>query len=368
MNNCLGIINLDENESRMGELVRYRTLAAVPISARYRVIDFVLSNMANSGIEGIGIFTKNKSRSLINHLTNGRPWDLHRKKHGLRVFNFGDYDPSYDDVHNFIENIEFIKESGKEYILLAPSYMICNIDYKNLIKDHIKNKNDITVVYKDVNDAKENFIDCEVLNINEVNRVISIGENIGKENRANINMEMYIMRTDLFIDIVYESIKSGVYRKIKEYIKSNLNDFKVGAFEFKGYLACINSIKAYFDVNLDLLNQEVNKELFFDNKPIYTKSQDEAPTQYTKLSNVSNSIVANGSYIEGTVKNCIIGRRVYVGKGTILKDCVIMQNSIIGDNVEMSKVIADKGTIVNENQNINGTENYPVTIQKRKVI
>ncbi|MGG7325727.1 glucose-1-phosphate adenylyltransferase subunit GlgD [Clostridium baratii] len=368
MNNCLGIINLDENESRMGELVRYRTLAAVPISARYRVIDFVLSNMANSGIEGIGIFTKNKSRSLINHLTNGRPWDLHRKKNGLRVFNFGDYDPSYDDVHNFIENIEFIKESGKEYILLAPSYMICNIDYKNLIKDHIKNKNDITVVYKDVNDAKENFIDCEVLNINEVNRVISIGENIGKENRANINMEMYIMRTDLFIDIVYESIKSGVYRKIKEYIKSNLNDFKVGAFEFNGYLACINSIKAYFDVNLDLLNQKVNKELFFDNKPIYTKSQDEAPTQYTKLSNVSNSIVANGSYIEGTVKNCIIGRRVYVGKGTILKDCVIMQNSIIGDNVEMSKVIADKGTVVNENQNINGTENYPVTIQKRKVI
>ena len=91
-------------------------------------------------------------------------------------------------MHNFIENIEFIKESGKEYILLAPSYMICNIDYKNLIKDHIKNKNDITVVYKDVNDAKENFIDCEVLNINEVNRVISIGENIGKENRANIKV------------------------------------------------------------------------------------------------------------------------------------------------------------------------------------
>lgn len=84
MNNCLGIINLDENESRMGELVRYRTLAAVPISARYRVIDFVLSNMANSGIEGIGIFTKNKSRSLINHLTNGRPWDLHRKKSWIK--------------------------------------------------------------------------------------------------------------------------------------------------------------------------------------------------------------------------------------------------------------------------------------------
>ena len=89
MNNCIGIINLDENESRMSELVKNRPLASVPLAARYRIIDFVLSNMTNAGMDSIGIFTKNKSRSLVDHLTNGRPWDLHRKKHGLRVFNFG---------------------------------------------------------------------------------------------------------------------------------------------------------------------------------------------------------------------------------------------------------------------------------------
>ena len=368
MNNCLGIINLDENENKMGELVRHRTLASVPISGRYRVIDFIISNMANSGIEGIGIFTKNKSRSLINHLTNGRPWDLHRKKDGLRVFNFGDYEPEYDDVHNFVENIEFIRNSRREYILLAPSYMLCNIDFNDVIKSHIESKNDVTVVYKAIDDADKNFIDCETLNINEVNRVISIGENIGREKEVNINMEMYIMKTDLFVNIVYECIKNGVHKKVRDYISRNLNDLKVGAFEFKGYLACINSIKSYFDTNMDLLNQHVNKELFYDNKPIYTKSQDETPTQYTKESNVVNSIVANGSYIEGTVKNCIIGRRVHVGKGTVLENCIIMQNSIIEDNVEMTKVIADKETKISKNQNINGAENYPVTIQKKKVI
>ncbi|MBP1890887.1 glucose-1-phosphate adenylyltransferase [Clostridium moniliforme] len=368
MNNCLGIINLDENESRMGELVKFRTLASVPISGRYRIIDFTLSNMANSGIEGIGIFTKNKSRSLINHLTNGRPWDLHRKKDGLRVFNFGNYDPFYDDVHNFADNIEFIKNSRKEYVLISPSYMICNIDYKELIKNHIKNQNDITVVYKSIDNADKNFIDCEVVNINEVKRVLGIGENIGLENCANINMEMYIMKTDLFIKIVYDCIKNGVYRKIKDYISNNLNDLKVGAFEFNGYLACINSIKSYFDANMDLLNQDINKELFYDKHPIYTKSQDEAPTKYTDESNVINSIVANGAYIEGTVKNCIIGRRVHIQKDTVIENCIIMQNSIIEKNVFMSKVIADKGSVVNNNQNISGTENYPVTIQKIKII
>ncbi|MBU3109892.1 glucose-1-phosphate adenylyltransferase subunit GlgD [Clostridium gasigenes] len=370
MKSCFGIINLDEDESRMGELVRNRSLASVPIAGRYRVIDFVLSNMANSGIEGIGIFTKNKSRSLINHLTNGRPWDLHRKKDGLRVFNFGDHDPVNDDVHNFMDNIEFIKQSRREYVLISPSYMACNIDYNEVINQHIKSKNDITVVYKQIFDTDGEFIDCEVLNIDNENKVNSIGKNIGirRGQLANISMEMYIMKTDIFINIVYSSIKSGMYRKIKQYISSNLDSLNVGAFEFKGYLACINSLKAYFDMNMDLLDKEVNKELFYDKNPIYTKAQDEAPTQYTKNSNVVNSIVANGSYIEGTLENCIVGRRVHIAEGTVIKNCIILQNTIIGPNANMNKVIANKGTIVKRDQSIIGTLDNPVTIQKAKAV
>ena len=367
MKNCLGIINLDENESRMGELTRYRTLASVPMAARYRIIDFILSNMTNSGIEGIGIFAKNKSRSLIDHLTNGRPWDLHRKKDGLRIFNFGEDDPVYDDVHNFSDNIEFVKFSRREYVLIAPSYMICNIDYNKVMEHHIKEDNDVTVVYKNVCNADKKFIDCEVLNINDTNRVIGVGENIGREENANINMEMYILRTDLFIDIVHESIKNGMYRKIKQFINRNLEDLKVGAFKFNGYVACINSVDSYFNTNMDLLNEKINKELFYANKPIYTKSRDEAPTQYTESSDVSNCIIANGSYIEGTVRNCIVSRRVTVGHDAVLENCIIMQNTIIGTGANMGKVIVDKGTVIKEEEVIMGTKRYPVTIQKRRM-
>ena len=366
MNNCLGIINLDENETKMGELVRYRTLAAVPISARYRIIDFVISNMANSGIEGIGIFTTNKSRSLINHLTNGRPWDLHRKKDGLRVFNFSDYEPSYDDVHSFLENMEFIEQSRKEYVLISPSYMICNIDYNNVLKYHRKQGNDVTIVSKSIYNADEKFIDCEVINSDESNRVISIGQNIGRQKSATINMEMYIMKTDLFVDMVYECIRLGMQRKIKNYVRANLDKLKVGTYEFKGYLACINSIKDYFETNLDILNEEVSNELFYGENPIYTKSQDEPPTKYTEMSKVSNSIVANGSFIEGEVKNCIIGRRVFVGKGVRMENCVLMQNTVVEDGAIMNSVITDKGIVINKKQIIKGTDEYPVTIQKAK--
>ena len=133
MNNCIGIINLDENEQKTTELTRHRPLASLPIAGRYRVVDFVLSNMTNSGIEAIGIFTKNKSRSLMDHLTNGKPWDIHRKKDGLKVFNFGDIDPVHDDIHNFLENIDYFDYSKKEYTLICSSYMICNINYNELI-------------------------------------------------------------------------------------------------------------------------------------------------------------------------------------------------------------------------------------------
>ena len=126
------------------------------------------------------------------------------------------------------------------------------------------------------------------MNLDENSRVIGVGENVGLKNSANINMEMYIMKTDLFIDMIYECIRGGRYKKIKNYI-----------------------INAYFDANMDFLNEKVNKELFYSKFPIYTKPKDACPTQYTVTSNVINSIIANGSYIEGEVKNCVIGRNVW---------------------------------------------------------
>ena len=184
-----------------------------------------------------------------------------------------------------------------------------------------KENNDITVVSKEVTDAKTRFIDCDILNTDSDNRVISIGKNIGIEDKARINMEMYIMKTSLFESIIYESIRTGIHRKVKGYINSNLHNLNVATYDFKGYLSCVNSTKQYFDTNLEFLNEKVNEELFYNQNPIYTKSQDEPPTKYTEDSKITNSIIANGSYIEGEVENCIIGRRVVIGKGAKVKNC-----------------------------------------------
>ena len=156
--------------------------------------------------------------------------------------------------------------------------------------------------------------------------------------------------------------------KIKNYINGNIDKLKVGAYEFEGYLACINSINAYFDANMDFLNEKVNKELFYSKFPIYTKPKDACPTQYTVTSNVINSIIANGSYIEGEVKNCVIGRNVYIGRGSVIENCVILQNTVIGNNVMMNHAITDKGTLVDDNEEVKGLIDNPVVIPKKRVV
>ena len=368
MNNCIGIINLDENESRIGELAKNRPLAAVPIAGRYRIIDFILSNMTNAGIESLGILSKNKSRSLVDHLTNGRPWDLHRKRDGLRVFNFGERDPYYDDITNLYENLDFLTKSRREYVIMSPSYMICNIDLKEALEYHKKNDNDITVIYKKVKDADSNFIDCDVLNFDESGFIKSIGKNLGREEESNISMEMYILRTDLLIEIIYECIRRGSHRKFKSYLSEFLDEMKVSGFEFKGYLSCVNSLKSYYKANMDLLEEKVYKELFIDNNPIYTKSRDEGPTHYTKNSKGTNSIIANGSYIEGKIENCIIGRRVYVGPEAVIKNCIIMQETVIGENAHLDKIITDKAAVIRDDEKIVGLEYCPMVLSKPNII
>ncbi len=368
MNDCVGIINLDENETKMGELVINRPLASVPIAGRYRIIDFVLSNMTNSGIESIGIFTKNKSRSLIDHLTNGRPWDLHRNQNGLRVFNFCEVDPVYEDVHNFSENIEFFKRSHKEYLLLTPSYMLCNIDYQEVIDYHKKSGQDITMVYKKTNNGKKSFVGCDVVNFDDLDEVVSIGENVGRDNNINISMEVYVLKTSLFIDIVQDCLVSGMYKKVKSFIHDNLDSLRVGAYKFDGELNCINSIKTLYDSNMNLLNRKISKEIFRDDRGIYTKAKDEAPTHYTDTSNVKNSIIANGCYIEGEVENCVIGRRVFVGKDAKLKNCVVMQDSIIEDKTVLDSVITDKGIKVKEGEKLIGSSLYPLVVMKKEYL
>ena len=222
---CMGLINLDKKGNPNINILNYaRPLASTPIAGRYRIIDFVLSNMVNSGITNVGIYAKEKYRSLTDHLGSGKDWDLSRKKGGLYIFSPENtkYNNNYGfrsgDVYSILANIDYIERSTEEYILIAPGYMLCSMDYKDAIKYHQESKNDITVLYKHVDNADEDFLSCMTLNIDNNNRVLNIGTNIGAFPSANISMETYIMKRTDFIKCIYKIASLGTHAYFEDYI------------------------------------------------------------------------------------------------------------------------------------------------------
>ena len=364
LNNYMGILCLNEKESHIKSLTQNRPLASIPLGGRYRIIDFILSNMVNSGIKNIGVLTHNNSRSLIDHLGSGAPWDLDRKIGGLFLNTSGDSE-NFCDIEVISNNIEHLHRSKETNVIISSSYMVCNINLEEAVKYHEKTGSEITILYKKVSNGKKSFRDCDVLNIDESGQLISVGKNIGTNNNLNISMEMFIMSKEKLISIIYDCIKKGIWTNIKNYIYSNIDILKLSTYEFKGYLQCVNSLQSYYNLNMDLLDLKKSKDLFYSNGLIFTKISDGPPTKYTSDCNVRNSLIANGCIIEGSIENCVIGRRVKISKGAILKNCIIMQNCSIGTNSQLDNVIMDKNVLVENNKDLKGDIEFPLVIQKR---
>lgn len=367
---CMGIINLNKKGDNLKELSNSRVVASIPIGGRYRIIDFALSNMVNAGMKNIGIFADHKYRSLTDHLGNGSHWDLSSKNDGLFVFSPENTKNEIyrsmkkGDLYSIFSNIDYIEKSKQEYVLISPSYMICNIDYKKALSYHKKSNNDITIIYKNIDNASKDFLGTSILNLNEENKISSMGINIGREERATISMDMYFMKKDLLIDMVYSAVSKGEYKNIEDFISSSLEDLNVGAYEYNGYLKCVNSTKTYFQTNKDLLDIDIANELFYSERKIFTKEKNEQPTLYTDTSDVRNSFVATGCIIEGEVKDSIIFRKVHVKKGAVIKNSIVMQNGTIQENVKLDNVILDKNVFISEGKELKGDINLPLVVEK----
>jgi glucose-1-phosphate adenylyltransferase len=364
----MGIINLSESEGAIKEITYNRPIATIPIAGRYRVIDYTLSNMVNAGIHNVAIFTRGKSRSLMDHLGTGKDWDLDRKIDGLfvlnPVINLDEMITNKGDIENFKNHMDYIEHSKQKYVLLTRSYMICNVNYGDALKYHKKTGADITIIYKNMENHHHKFINCDTLNLDASSKVISIGKNTGKTKFYNMSMEMYIMKKELFLEIIQKSISTGESEYLKQAIFLNMKNLNVNAYPFRGYLSCINSIQNYYKTNMELLDIKISQELFYKNGLIYTKVKNEPPTKYTDSAKVTNSIVANGCVIKGTLENSIVGRGVVIKKGAVVKDSIVMSKSVIEERVYLKNVILDKYVHITRGKVLYGDKKNSFVIKK----
>lgn len=373
MKRVLGLINLHENEELLRELTHNRPLAAVPFAGRYRVIDFILSNMVNSGIRNVGILAYTNYRSLMDHLRSGKEWDLARKRDGLFILPSnqapGRVRTGEGDIEQMYSHFDYIKRSKEKYVLISGSSMVANIQFSGMLDFHLQTGADVTVLYQPGCRLEgQDYRHCSFIKVESDGRVsdAALSHDVGTDQQ--MSMRMYLMEKKLFMDIVERCVLKGEHSFIKDGLIRSLGQLKIYGYPFKGHVAVINSVFGYYHHSLSLLKPQVWQDLFQRNNPIYTKIKDEAPTNYRPGAKASNSLVANGCIIEGAVENSILFRGVHVLPGATVKNCVIMQKCEIGSGAMLDTVICDKDVRIGPGRAIKGETAYPIIIRKGTVI
>jgi glucose-1-phosphate adenylyltransferase len=366
INDYMAMILLTENDEDIRGLTKNRTIASTPLGGRYRVVDFALSNIVNAGIKNVGMFVgKQNSRSLVDHLGNGEPWDLDRKRDGIFLFNFAAGENSVTDISILENNMEYFYRSRQEKVFISTSYMVCAMDVKKAVKEHEQSGADITVIYKNVDNADKSFHDCDTVDVDKEGYVKGIGKNLGFKKEENISLESFVIDKKLLLKLMCNATQKGKYSSIKELVKYNLDKYKVKGHEFKGYLRCINSTKEYYKFNMDLLRSEVRNDLFFKHGGVYTKIKDTPPSLFKKEALVKNSLIANGCIIGGKVNKSIISRHVIIEEGAEVEECVILQDCIIKKDAKIKNVIIDKNTTITIGEELKASPEFPLVIEKK---
>lgn len=371
MAKIVGIVNL-HHSIPLDTLTERRSLASTPFLGRYCFLDFAISNFANSGINEIGILIKEHSRSIFRHLASGDgQLTLNTKTGGVSMLYNERYvnNAKYNhDVNNLTENIWFLKQTHAEYVVIAPVHMVNIIDYRRALEEHIKTNADVTVIYKNVYNAKSEFIGCDYLTIDENKKVSKFTENLGSKDNRSISLETYIMKKTVLMDLLVKAKATSAFFSLKDILSYCVEDLHIHASEYKRYLRLVDSVKTYLDVSLELLNPEVSKEVFNPEWPIYTRTYDSAPVKYKETSNVKSSIIANGAIIAGTVENSILARQVVVEEGAVVKNCVIFSRAYISKGSYLENVILDKESQVLHEKNIVGTKEKPLIIKEGDIV
>ena len=373
MGNVMGILFANAHDSDMHDLTKTRTMGSVPFGGRYRLIDFPLSNMVNSGIRNVGVITRANYLSLLDHLQSGREWDLLRKDGGLVVlppFSRAEAGKYRGSMEALVGARGYIDDVKAKYVIMSDCNVIANIDYRKIVDAHKASGADVTAVYFRASHTGEEIQRKTVYGTGADGRIseVLINPKNFADGTYNVSANMFVMSKEFLLNIIDEAESKNLISFEIDFLQHKVNDFNIFGYEYDGYYEQLDSTLDYFKANMDLLDSKTREKLFLPYTPIYTKIRDEAPVKYGIDSNVTNSLIADGCVIEGTVENCILFRGVTVGKGAIVKNSIIMQDTVIGKGCEINYTISDKDVNIEEQRALQGSPHYPVFINKGTVI
>lgn len=367
MGNVLGLVFANMHDTTLGDMTKNRTMGSVMFGGRYRLIDFPLSNMVNSGISEVGVITKSNYQSLLDHLGSAREWDLARKKGGLYILPpFGNVESTLyrGRIEALYGAMSFIKHSRAKYVILSDCDVVTNIDYKPIVAAHIESGADITAVAHTGVYSSDDIKTSTVFNVDADKNVTSVLINPDISGTCTTSLNVFVMSMDFLIETVNDAMARGNVSFERNILQEKCRELKIKIYEYDNYFSKLNSPESYFKSNMALLEPENARKLFVPKRSIYTKVSDNAPVKYDLDSKVSNSLIADGCIIEGEVENSVLFRGVKVGKGAKVKNCILMQGTVVGDNAELSYLITDKNVFICENHILTSSPQYPMYVGK----
>ena len=369
-----GLIFANIHDQSIPELTRVRSMASVPFGCRYRLIDFTLSNMVNSGINRIGLITHHNYQSLLDHIGTGKDWDLARRSGGIKLIP--PYITAYDQgtrikspshrLEALFGAKDFIARCNEDYFVLSDCDIICNIDLSEVIEAHAATKADITFVTKRMDAAAMHLAEqVSIITADEDGKVTDFTRAQPTEGMVNLYTNIMVVSREYLLTILANAAAHGHRSFFADVIVPSLGTANFRAYEYDGWYAYIGSLEGYFASSMDMLTQEAREGLFaVKNRPVLTKVRNSAPTKYKEGADVKNSFIADGCVIEGTVENSILFRGVKVGKGTVVKNSILMQDTYTGSDVTLNCVITDKDVTIRDGRHLSGHETMPFYVGK----
>ena len=369
--NAIGIIFPNSYDNLVPELAGDRLMASIPFAGRYRIIDFLLSSLANCGISNIAIVVRENYHSLMDHLGSGRAWDLLRKNGGLSIFppyaekNMKVYSGRVEALESILP---YLKSKKEKYVIMMDANIAVDFDFNAMLAEHIESGADVTVAYTEQEIPAEliragshgDMYYTLKLDEGRVRRSFMNSEMCGKQ---NLSMNIYIMDREALIDKIHAAFVRGSSCFERDILAPRLEKYNIRGYKYDGYYARICGLKSYFDENMKLLDDE-NLDALFTGGQIYTKIRDDNPTRYINGCKTKNNLVADGCVIEGDVENCVLFRGVKIAKGAKIRNSVLMQDTVVNAGARLDYVVTDKNVTIEVGQELKGTDTQPFYVAK----
>ena len=347
--------------TRLSVLTEKRAKPAVPFAAKYRIIDFTLSNCVNSGIYDVGVLTQYRPYSLNDHVGRGNPWDLNRSRGGVTLLHpyLGREESNwYQGTADAIrQNLDFLDRHNPDLVLILAGDHVYRMDYALLAGFHVAKEADLTIgaIRVSTEAAKR----MGVLAVDDESRVVDFLEKPENPPGTFASMGIYIFEPRVLIEELSRPPRGGEHDFGMHIIPQMIHRRAVYAYPFRGYWVDVGTVESYWQAHMDLLAEHPSMDLTDLNWIIHTRSEERSPARVARGAEITESLISHGCVIEGTVRRSVLSPGVRIERGAVVTDSIILTDAVVGRGAVLEMAILDKHVRVGPEVRIGGGEAVP---------